>query len=147
MAMHNCFPEPAPRHLLALALTLCLCAPSWAKDDAHPGKRDGQMGLLGPQEPSAVERPAGPPPLASSSYATSSSVSSVHEAGEAERQATSASAASRQPSAAEEEAGRLQEQCAEMLKIWREKKKKTQLTDGEKADLRHFDELYRARCM
>jgi len=45
-----------------------------------------------------------------------------------------------------ERASMLAQQCAESKRILFSKRARTDLTDGEKADLRRFEENYRARC-
>lgn len=39
-----------------------------------------------------------------------------------------------------------QQQCDESKRILYNKKRRTDLTDGEKADLQRFEEAYRSRC-
>jgi hypothetical protein len=39
-----------------------------------------------------------------------------------------------------------QEQCSEMLRILAVKRKRTDLSDGERTDLRRFEDNYRSRC-
>ena len=126
-------------------LSLALVLASWGAlalaTSASGGtatNRDGVMGGYGPLTVPTSSTEALPLRTSTAQAAPSTLDPGIAQAPQAPASAASATAASDE---------QLQAQCAEMLKSWRERKKKPNLTDGEKADLRHFDAIYRQRCM
>lgn len=112
----------------------------------HDGFRNGQMGGFGPaSQPNAGGAPGLGAPVAPTLTApTPTTPTPAALAPQAPlQQASVPSVAASKPSVAD----RTQDQCAQMLEIWREKKKNPRLNESEKADLRRFDQVYRARCI